>query len=282
MRLFEKLFSKGKSSQCEGENAALVQAMHAVEVAGNDENRKKMFEILLTSTLLIPTPEIPTGSASYDHQGTISLQLHGITDRLGNRLTPVFTDIEALRNWDPNTPSLSANARGFFEFISNNIPDVQGVIINPFDPIRKMIRPMGTIPRAAFEVLARGLVPRTEAGGLVGCQLPAAGLGGSIQPPNQTLPPAVGEVLRRSAESVPEIATLYVFSLAHTNGSPQLTVGVGLDKNVAKEREQLIVQTLWSAAAPRLSEIKTLDFMVTTGQIAAQVETAGNKIYQRL
>jgi len=34
-------------------------------------------------------------------------------------------------------------------------------------------------------------------------------------------------------------------------------------------------------SAPRLSELKTLDFIVTTGRIAAQVETAGDKIYQR-
>jgi len=44
-------------------------------------------------------------------------------------------------------------------------------------------------------------------------------------------------VLRKSAKSVPEIAALY-----NTHGSPQLTVGVGLDRKIAKEREQLIAQ----------------------------------------
>ena len=290
MRLFEKLFSKGRRSQCEGENAALVQAINAVGLADNSENRKKMYEILLTSTLLIPTPEIPTASESNDHQGSIALQLHGITDKQGRKLTPAFTDVEALRNWDPNTPSLSANARGLFEFISENRPENMpktmpgmGVVINPFDPIRKMIRPMLIITRPECEVLALGLVPRTLPSGLVGCQLPAGmGRSGSIQPPNQTLPPALEEVLHRSAESVPEIATLYVFSFAHTHGSPQLTVGLGLDRNVAKERVRLIVENLWSAAAPRLGELKTLDFIVLAGQDVAQVEAAGNKIYQRL
>jgi hypothetical protein len=106
----------------------------------------------------------------------------------------------------------------------------------------------------------------------------AAGTG--IQPPNQTLPQTVAEVLLKSAESVPEIATLYVFSFAHSNGSPQLTVGVGLDRKVAKEREQLIVQTLWTAVAPSLTELKILDFIVMTGPITAAA-SAGNKIYQR-
>jgi hypothetical protein len=57
---------------------------------------------------------------------------------------------------------------------------------------------------------------------------------------------------------------------------------VGLDRKVAKEREQLIVQTLWSAVAPSFTALKTLDFVVMTGRIAAQVKSAGNKIYQRL
>jgi hypothetical protein len=39
----------------------------------------------------------------------------------------------------------------------------------------------------------------------------------------------------------------------------------------------------WQAVGPNLTdELKALDFMVMTGRIAAQVESAGNKIYQRL
>jgi hypothetical protein len=47
---------------------------------------------------------------------------------------------------------MSALARGFFETISNHFGDIQRVVINPFDPIRKMIRPEGRITRAEFEV----------------------------------------------------------------------------------------------------------------------------------
>jgi hypothetical protein len=281
MKFLEKLLSKRQRSQYDGENAALVHAMHELALKNDPENLKKMYEVLLSSTLLIPTVELPPVSrpGAKEQDGHTALQLTSITDDQGNKLTPAFTDIETLRNWDPNTPCLSAHARGFFETISHYFGDIQGVVINPFDPIRKMIRPTGRITRGEFEALARGLVPRPIAGGLVVSALPAAGLGG-IQPPNQTLPQTVAEVLLRSAESVPEIATLYVFSLAHSNGSPQLTVGVGLDRKVAKEREQLIVQTLWTAVAPSLTELKALDFIVMTGPITAAA-SAGNKIYQR-
>jgi hypothetical protein len=115
------------------------------------------------------------------------------------------------------------------------------VVINPFDPIRNMIRPTGRITRGELEVLARGLVPRPEGEGLVGYQLPTAGLGESIQAPNQSLPPGAAELLLKSAQIIPEISTLSLFLIAPTHGSPQLTVGVEFDRNITKEREQFIV-----------------------------------------
>jgi hypothetical protein len=116
--------------------------------------------------------EKPAASASIENQGDVYVQLHFITDKQGRKLTPAFTDIEALRNWDPNTPVLTAFARGFFEVISKYYPDIQGVVINPFDPIRKMIRPMGAITLGEFEVLARGGVPKHAGAGLFEYQQP--------------------------------------------------------------------------------------------------------------
>ena len=72
-------------------------------------------------------------------------------------MTPVFTDEEALRNWDPNTPSIGLNSRDLFKLIVP-LPFAE-VIINPFDPIRKMIRPGGHLTRPEFEALAAGCLP---------------------------------------------------------------------------------------------------------------------------
>jgi hypothetical protein len=223
MKFLDRLFSKRQGSQYDGDNAVLVKAMHELALNNNPENLKRMYEELLNSTILIPTPELPTASRlGKESDGDVTLQLVSISDGQGHKLTPAFTDIEALRNWDPNTPCLSAHARGFFETISNHFGDIQGVVINPFDPIRKMIRPAGRITRGEFEVLARGLIPRPQEGGLVGCKLPTAGLGQSVQAASQALPPAVAEVLRRSAESVPEITTLHVFHSPTPTAPPSL------------------------------------------------------------
>ena len=165
MKILEKLFSKRHSLQYEGENAALVKTLHAVALADSPENREKMYETLLKSTLLIPTPEIPAAFASNENQGNVYVQLHFITDKQGRKLTPAFTDIEALRNWDPNTPVLASQARGFFEIISKYYPDIKGILINPFDPIRKMIRPMGVITSGESRCLHAVKYPKTRVQG---------------------------------------------------------------------------------------------------------------------
>jgi hypothetical protein len=272
-------FSKRHTPQYEGENAALVQAMDAVLDADNPENRKKMYEVLLTSRLLIPTPELPAHS---NQDNDVKVDFPWITDKWGRKLIPVFTDIEVLRNWDPNTPMLAFQAQTFFKLTLKYGPGIQGVVINPIAPnATKMIRPMAIIASGEFEVLARGAIPHDQGAGLVGYQLPNSSFG--IQPPNQTLPTAALEVLSNSASRFQEIASLYVFSVAQADGAPQLTVGVQLDGGITKEREQLIVQTLWRAVVPSLiqTEVKNLDFAVLNGQIAAQVEHNGSKIYSR-
>lgn len=38
-----------------------------------------------------------------------------LTDRQGRRVTPVFSDLAALRNWDPNSPYAGLKAQDFFK-----------------------------------------------------------------------------------------------------------------------------------------------------------------------
>ena len=59
-------------------------------------------------------------------------------------------------------------------------------------------------------------------------------------------------------------------------------LGVALDRDVAHERKQLMVETMWGTVAPSLisTELKSLDFVVLRGEFAAEAERTGNKIYQ--
>jgi hypothetical protein len=140
------------------DNARLLNAMHDLALRESPENRERLYSELLSAILILPTPELSGQPGHWIADGKRSIQLTGIRNNNGIEVTPAFTDQEALRNWDPNTPSLSLNARSFFELI---IPlPFKEVVINPFDPVRKMIRPGGHVTRPEFEALAKGILPR--------------------------------------------------------------------------------------------------------------------------
>lgn len=103
------------------------------------------------------------------------------TDDQDRKLTPAFTGIGALRHFDPNTPYRGLMSRAYSEMIANYCHDIQGIILNPFDTIRKPIRPGGAISRPEFEILARKLVPTFVTDGLVKFHRPSAGLEGFVK-----------------------------------------------------------------------------------------------------
>jgi len=155
MRFIDSLFGQKKEARLDDGNPELVRAMNELALHEKPENRKKVYEALLGSMLLVPVPEIPVGLVSGLQTTTneMQIQLTWVTDRNQVRVTAVFTDLEALRNWDPNTPYIGLKAQELFRFVMGT--DIQEVAINPFDPIRKMIRPGGRVTRPEIDLLGR-------------------------------------------------------------------------------------------------------------------------------
>src|SRR5579862_4103106 len=118
MGLFDFLLGRKKSPNAEVANPSLVNAMHELALSDNQENRKKFYQTILGSMLLVPVPEVPKGlgPGMQTTQGDVQLQLTGMLDRNNVRVTTAFTDAEALRNWDPNTPYLGLKAQELFRF----------------------------------------------------------------------------------------------------------------------------------------------------------------------
>src|SRR5262249_35070133 len=161
------------------------------------------------------------------------------------RITPIFTDAEALRNWDPNTPSLGVPARAFFKMIGKLSFDE--VMINPFDPLRKMVRPGGVLKRFEFEALAEGLIPgRPDVDGGIPMTF-RKGQTVSIRvlanPPSEAL---LSSVLA-AAKAINEVKELYLFQMAMDGSESRVAIGVDLTHKVGPERRQEIVR--WLAAA---------------------------------
>ena len=281
MNILKKIFKAKEKFAYEGDNAELVHAMNNVALRDNDENRQRLYHAFLKSTLLIPTPELPDGfnePGKHVAGAATTVKMVVFPDKQGHKVTPAFTDAEALRNWDTNTPSLGMNATALFKMVLNM--EIEGVIINPFDPIRKMIRPGGFVNRAELELLSKQLVPSHIEPHGVEFQLNTGEevmIGAPTVSPNQR----VIEALRAAAAERTAIAELYLFQMATTNSS-QTVIGIKPDRKMSdRGSDDLLPRALGNAIQTSLGEGQILDFMVLSGQLEEQIKACFAPIYRR-
>lgn len=264
-------------------NPVLVRAMHDIALNENPENRKKVYEALLGSMLLVPVPEIPAdlsglGPGLHTATSKTQIQLRRVIDRNQIPITTAFTDLEALKNWDPNTPYLGLNAPDLFRLVM--VTDIQEVAINPFDPVRKMIRAGGRVTRAELELLASRVVPGSAESKAVQFQLRANEkvlIGRPASPPS----PAVEELLRSTAASFAAIAELYVFQMATQAGPSHTVIGINLGEDVSREQQDEIARSFGASVQAELKGGQSLDFMFLRGAMREQIRKLGAVIFRR-
>jgi len=277
MSFLASLFGRKKGLSPEG-NPALLRAMHEVATKDNPENRRALYEAMLSSTLLTPIPEIPPGLGPglQTLQSGVQLQLVRLKDSNNLPVTVAFSDLEALRNWDPNTPYIGLKSIDLFRAVLST--DIQGVLINPFDTTRKTIRPGGQVTRRELEQLATGAVPinkdiqemRLKAQEKVALGLPA-------NPPST----AIQEILRNKAQETPPIAELYFFQMARSQNQSGTVIGILLSENAGEKQRDEIIQTLVTAIKPELKSGQFLDFMFLQGPFGEQIRKIGKLIFRR-
>jgi len=293
MRLFDALFGNKNSrtnerspeessfeASFEAGNPILIRAMHQVATSDTPENRMRVHSALLASVLLVPMPEIPEGLGHGVHtaKAPVRVQLTGIVDAHNVRITPVFTDIEALRNWDPNTPYLGIKALELFRWVLTT--DIQAIIINPFDPIRKMIRPGGRMTRSEIEILAKGVVPtqignntaefRLNAGEKIFFGLPA-------NPPSD----AIQELLRKEASAFPAVSELFYFQMATERGGSHTVIGIDLGGTLTRTQQQGMIRSLGETVRTTLKSTESLDFMFLSGGFGNQIREKGVSFFRK-
>jgi len=261
-------------------NPSLVHAMDKVASSDNPENRKELYEALLGSMLLVPVPEIPAGLNPGFQTTKSDTQIHLISVLNGNqiRVTAVFTDLEALRNWDPSTQYLGIKAHDLFRIVMGT--DIQEIAINPYDPIRKMIRPGGRVTRREIEMLSNGVAPTSMGPKIAQLQLKAnerVFIGIPAHPPST----AVEELLKNKASSLTPIAELYVFQMATQAGSSHTVIGMVLSEELAKNQKDEIVKSMGISVHPQLKPDESLDFLFLQGSMLDQVRALGTLIFRR-
>src|SRR5690349_11602843 len=124
MRFLDLLLRRRKRARIENGNTLLVQAMHEVALNDTPSNRRILYENFLDSMLLIPVTEIPKGLKPGIQTTAVNIEvpITTLVDRNQLRITPAFTDADALRNWDPNTPYIAIKAQELCRLIMGTYP----------------------------------------------------------------------------------------------------------------------------------------------------------------
>jgi len=120
MGILKSWFGEKKPASLEDGNARLIKAMEQIAARDTPENRKALYDALLQSVLLVPVPEIPREMKPGEHvlKAKAQIQLRVTTDNNGMHVTPAFTDAEAVRNFDPNTPFIGFKGIDLFRMLA--------------------------------------------------------------------------------------------------------------------------------------------------------------------
>ena len=277
MSFLKRLLGKKGSADQRVDNTRLVRAMQDIAQADTPENRAKLYQLFLTSWLFVPVPELPANRAGKPEAATMSITLAALNDKNNQHVTPAFTDVEALQNWDPNTPYLAIRAQELFRAVKGT--DVEAIIINPYDPIRKMLRPGGRIARFEFLALAEGYVPGSPTGLGVPLTIPAGqkvGLRVAGRPPAESILAR----LRETANRIPEIRALYVFEMVTAGDAVHTVVGIELNSSNTSDAGR-IPSLMGNAIQPLLERNQSLDFMIVSeAKLTNEIMEAG-KFFSR-
>jgi hypothetical protein len=280
MDFFRRLFRRKSEDWSRVGNSQLVQAMHELALADTSQRREKLYKLLLTATIVIPTPEIPSdikSNATNNATGTTKVDIIGLTGKKNQRITPIFTDLEALRNWDPNMPALNMPARAFFQMIGTLSFDE--IIINPFDPIRKMLRPGGVLRRVEYAALAEGFIPgHLDASGTGVPMTLAKGQDVTIGVATEQLQDAILDSVLTSARMMPIIEELYLFHMAMGNSKGRTVIGIDLNQKADQEMKEKIVSTLAGGAQQLLQKGEYLDFLIMDSLLANRIREQGKRL----
>lgn len=267
MNLLGRLLGKSPSIPEKIENPRLLKAMSAVALNDSPATRKQLYSELLRAVFILPTPGVSGRPGPQTSDGKTTIQIIGIKDANNVDVTPAFTDYEALRNWDPNTPSIALKAGALFEML---VPlAFQEIVINPFDPRRKMLRPGGRITRREFESLAKGVLP--EPTSAMRTVRPPAGTRLMFGKPKVAFADDVMERVKHALAKVDEVHSAFLLMVAYADDQPHRAVAVRLSKPLAEERMRFLAKIVLEIIRPSLADKEPFDLIPLNAQFYEDV-----------
>ncbi len=276
----QKTFGKSKPGSSMPDPELLLKAMNDIAREDTTATRDHVYKAFLNSWLWFCVPEMPERwkeGVTVVPEG-MQVKIAIPTNKNGKKVLPVFTDPDALKNYDPNTPHMALQAREIFKMALNM--GVDEIVVNPFDPIRKPIRAGGNLTRREFEALANGMIPQRLPDGK-----------GQVVTVQRATQVAIGRCatplsedirlrLQNAAEQFPELHRIYRFrtSYPETGTVSDLLM---LDCAVSRERFHEIAAGLMSTIQPLLPSGQYIDLRALTPSDGPLVKKFGEIIYDR-
>lgn len=257
---------------------ALCAAIMAVAGNDNRQTRTALYQLLLKSWLYVPTPELPP--AARDGQTSlppgVPIQFTLVKNREGRDILPAFTDADALRNWDPNTPYFSLPAQDYFKIAAEM--KIEEIRINLYDPIRKPLRPGGSITRRELLVLAQGQIPpfigqsklQVKSGQQVVLGIPA-----------DPLPDDIQLRIREMCLKLGQVRKAYYALMAIPPEAPTHTIALTFEDRVDESQKETCFMTLLNDTRAVLPEGFVITLVEAKGSMGESFRTSGKELFSK-
>ena len=278
--MFKKIFGGSKSATSLPDPKPLWQAMHSVALNDTPKNRIQVYREFLKSWLWICVAELPQGFQPGVNtlSAGANIPVHTPTNAKGTRVLPVFTDEQALANYDPNTPKIALPAIEVFKIaLQVGVPEI---VVNPFDPVRKPIRPGGNLTRSEFEALAQEMIPQRTPDGkgqVLTVQKPTQIQVGRCPTPTS---PDFKNRLTEAAAQFPELERIFRYRMRYVETGAQSDV-LGLVCNAKPERFHQIVSSLMSSVQPLIAPGDHLDLTAVKPGNLPVMQQHGEVVYEK-
>ena len=233
-------------------NSDLQEALQELAKRDTPERRLVLYQALLNSLLIVPTPDPPEDSPEQVLDDTDELAFLTFEDDAGDTVLIAFADENAALKWE----------REGFSYIGLQGPDllliameneVGELVLNPAGPHTLLMQ------RDEIAALAQGQMPNSP---IAPGRAAAAGMTVLIGPPDEMPPESWQSALREVLQHYPSVETAYFFQLHVPPAGARHVIGLVLYEGMARAAQDALVETILAEVETLLPADQELDFVI--------------------
>jgi hypothetical protein len=242
----------------------LEDAMERVAADDSEENRVRLYQLLLEAELLVPTDERPTEERTLVATGEESWTVRVLGEDDQGLVVPVFTDVERMLEWEPDGSGyIALEGRALFELAEMN--GFGRLVVNPGSAT------LGAIERHEIETLARGRLPVEGAE-----QIPA---GSRVRIGQAAVRPSAGAIdaVRAALAADQRISGAWLLQIQQPPAAPEHAVAVAFGDDLDDASRSDAFQAVARRAGQHSTEAR--DFLFVP--VDATLKEIGEPIFER-